>query len=299
MNNIENLQGSIVAIVTPFNNNGSIDYESLGNLLQFHLDNNTHGILVCGTTGETATLSNDEYREVIEFTVSNINGRLPVIAGTGTNSTATTIENCTIAGNAGVDGFLIVGPYYNKPTANGFYAHYSQVAQSTNLPIIIYNVPGRTGQNIPTDIILRLANEFENIVAVKEASGDITQIMDILNRRPEDFRVYSGDDSLAYPLMCLGADGCISVVANEIPLEFSQMIELALNENYNGAREIHYKYLELMNMNFIESNPQPVKTVLSLMGLIQENFRLPICEMETKNRNQLEELITDIELINN
>lgn len=292
-----NLQGSIVAIVTPFQDDESIDYEAFEKLLKFHLDNNTNGIVVCGTTGETPTLSDKEYKEIVKFTVDYVDGRIPVIAGAGTNSTVKTVRNCKIVKRLGVDGLLIVGPYYNKPTPKGFYIHYSQIAQAVDLPIIVYNVPGRTGKNIPTDTLLQLAEEFENIIAVKEASGDISQIMDILSRKPAGFKVFSGDDALAYLIVALGGDGCISVVANEIPSEFSKMIKLALDEKYSAARAIHFKYLDLMNMNFIESNPQPVKTILHMMGLIEENFRSPMCRVTDESKATLLKLALVLELV--
>lgn len=296
-NRLQGLSGSIVAIVTPFNNDGTIDFRGLSNLIDFHLLNKTDGILVCGTTGETPTLTERECGQVISFTVKQVNGRIPVIAGTGANATKKTIENCIAAEQLGVDGLLIVGPYYNKPTASGYLQHFSEVAQSTSLPIIIYNVPGRTGSNIPTEVIIDLAELFENIIGIKEASGDLIQMMDIIDRRPEGFKIFSGCDDLAFPLMCLGGDGCISVVANQIPFEFSEMLRLAQEGNFDSARKLHYRYLELMNINFIESNPQPVKTSLAMMGLIKDNFRSPMCRMEDRNRNKLENALIGVNLI--
>lgn len=287
MNKIKNLKGSVVAIITPFKNSGKIDYQAYGRLLQFHLRNKTDGILVCGTTGETPTLEVDEYEQIIKFTVDYVQGRVPVIAGTGTNSTAKTIKNSQMAEKLGVDGVLIVGPYYNKPTPQGFYQHYAAVAKSINTPIIIYNVPGRTGKNIPSEVVLRLAREFKNITGVKEASGDISQIMDIIDNRPLGFKVYSGDDALAFLVAALGGDGCISVVANEIPRQFSQMLHKALSGQVNQARRLHFKYLKLMKFNFLETNPIPVKTALHLMGKIKNNFRLPMCPMGAEARKLL------------
>lgn len=298
-NDLKNFQGSIVATVTPFKDDGSVDYEAFGRLIEFHLASGTGGIAVCATTGENPTLTEAECSELIKFTVEKVAGRMAVIAGTGTNSTVKTIHNCQTAENLGVDGLLIVGPYYNKPTAQGFYLHYSEIAKSTKLPIIVYNVPGRTGKNIPTNILLKLANEFSNIYAVKEASGDISQIMDILNKRPAGFKVYSGDDALTFPLICMGADGCVSVVANEIPAEFSNMIKLTLAGKYDEARELHFKYLDLMQINFIESNPMPVKTAVSLMGYLKENFRSPMCRMEKQNRDKLQDQLLKLGLIKN
>ncbi len=282
-----NVRGSIVALVTPFGDDGAVDFAALERLIGFHAENGTDGLLICGTTGETPTLSEAEYAEVVSFAVEKVDGRLPVVAGAGTNATATTVRNCEAAAAAGVDALLVVGPYYNKPTAVGFYEHFAAAAQATPLPLIVYNVPGRTGKNIPTSVLLRLAGHHENVVGVKEASGDLGQIMDILRRRPEDFLVYSGDDALAFPMVALGAQGCISVVANEIPREFASLMHLALAGEIEKARALHFKYLNLMNLNFVESNPIPVKTALALMGMIRPNFRLPMCPMEAANRGLL------------
>jgi len=297
MNNIKNLQGSIVAIVTPFLNNGQIDFPAYAQLLDFHIKNKTDGILVCGTTGETPTLEADEYQKIIKFTVDQVKGRVPVIAGTGTNSTAKTIRNSQLAQSLGVAGLLVVGPYYNKPTPEGFYQHYAALAKSVSTSIIIYNVPGRTGKNIPSDVILRLAREFKNIVGVKEASGDMGQIMEIIHNRPRGFKVYSGDDALAFSLVCLGGDGCVSVVANQIPRQFSQMLHLALAGKTALARKLHFKYLKLMKLNFIETNPIPAKTSLSLMKKVKENFRLPMCRMISENKSKLKAELKKLNLI--
>ena len=281
------LRGSVVALVTPFADDGAIDYDAFGRLLAFHLEAGTDGLLVCGTTGETPTLTPREYEELVAFAVREAGGRVPVLAGAGTNATAQTVLNCETAARAGADALLVVGPYYNKPTAAGFYEHFAAAARATPLPLIVYNVPGRTGKNIPTSVLLKLADDFQNVVGVKEASGDMAQIMDILRRRPAGFAVYSGDDALALAMVALGAEGCISVVANEIPAEFARLMRLALEGEVAGARELHYRYLNLMNLNFVESNPLPVKTALSLMGMVGENFRLPMCRMEPHNKETL------------
>jgi 4-hydroxy-tetrahydrodipicolinate synthase len=281
------LKGSIVALVTPFADDGAVDYDAFGRLLEFHLEGGTDALLVCGTTGETPTLTSREYEELVAFTVRGVGGRVPVVAGAGTNATAQTVRNCETAARAGADALLVVGPYYNKPTAAGFYEHFAAAARATPLPLVVYNVPGRTGKNIPTSVLLKLADDFQNVVGVKEASGDMAQIMDILRRRPAGFAVYSGDDALALAMVALGAEGCISVVANEIPAEFARLMRLALEGELAGARELHYRYLNLMNLNFIESNPLPVKTALSLMGMVGENFRLPMCRMEPHHKETL------------
>jgi 4-hydroxy-tetrahydrodipicolinate synthase len=296
-NKIRDLQGSIVAIVTPFKNDGSIDYQAYEALLDFHLSNKTDGILVCGTTGETPTISEDEYGEIVKFTVDKVRGRVPVVAGSGTNSTAKTIKNSLLVQELGVDALLVVGPYYNKPTPEGFYQHYRAIAQAVDLPIVVYNVPGRTGKNIPGEVIIRLAKEFKNISAVKEASGDINQIMNIIDQRPRGFKVYSGDDGIAFLIAALGGDGCISVVANEIPRQFSQMLHLTIRGEVEKGRRLHFKYLKLMKLNFLETNPIPVKTALYLMGRIKNNFRLPMCQMESDNRKTLARELRSLGLI--
>jgi 4-hydroxy-tetrahydrodipicolinate synthase len=292
------VQGSIVALVTPFGDDAAVDFAALERLIEFHVANGTDGLLVCGTTGETPTLSEAEYGEVVSFAVEKANGRLPVIAGAGTNATATTVRNCKAAAEAGVDALLVVGPYYNKPTAAGFYGHFAAAARATPLPVIVYNVPGRTGKNIPTSVLPRLAGHYENVVGVKEASGDLSQIMDILRRRPADFLVYSGDDALAFPMVALGAEGCISVVANEVPREFANLMRLALAGELEKARALHFKYLKLMNLNFVESNPIPVKTALALMGMLRPNFRLPMCPMEEANCGLLAAELKHLGLVN-
>ena len=287
MNTLTNLRGSIVAIVTPFVADESVDFGALERLVDFHLANHTDGIVVCGTTGETPTLSESEYREMMRCVVERVHHTIPVIAGAGSNSTARTIENCAVAQACGVDGLLVVGPYYNKPTADGLLQHFGVVARSTELPIIVYNVPGRTGRNIPVATLLELAQTNPNIIGVKDASGDMGQIMAILQGRPEGFKVFSGDDALAMPIVALGGDGGISVVANEIPAEFAQMMHLGLEEKFEAARELHYRYLNLMNVNFVESNPIPVKTALGLMGFLEPVFRLPMCPMQAENFEKL------------
>jgi 4-hydroxy-tetrahydrodipicolinate synthase len=292
-----NVTGSIVALVTPFDEGGAVDYAALERLIEFHVESGTDGLLACGTTGETPTLDPAEYVDVISFVVEKSRGRLPVIAGAGANATVATIRNCDVAAEAGPDALLVVGPYYNKPTATGFYEHFAAVARATSLPVIVYNVPGRTGKNIPTEVLLRLAAEFENVVGVKEASGDMGQVMDILRRRPPGFKVYSGDDALAFPLVALGAEGCISVVANEIPEAFARLMRLALAGEVGAARAEHFKYLPLMNLNFVETNPIPVKTALALMGLVWPEFRLPMCPMDEGNRGLLAAELRNLGLI--
>ena len=276
---ILNLGGSIVAIVTPFTDDDQVDYDAYQNLLNLHLENGTNGIVVCGTTGETPTLSKTEYADLIRFTVSYIDGRIPVIAGTGSNSTQQTIENSLLAESLQVDALLISTPYYNKPTQKGLLLHFEAIANHTNLPILLYNVPGRTGVNMSPEITLELAKKHKSIIGIKEASGNMPQIQNILVNKPASFLVFSGDDALALPIIKQGGAGGISAIANEIPAEFSRMIHFGLSGEFEQAELIHNRFIKLMELNFLESNPIPVKTALYMQGLIKNKFRLPMCEM--------------------
>lgn len=296
MNSLKYLKGSITAIVTPFNDNGAIDFEAYKTLLNLQLKNGTSGIVVAGTTGESAALTEDEYAALIRFTVQHINGEIPVIAGAGSNVTARAIRHSYVAKREGADALLILNPYYNKPTEEGIFRHYKAIAENIELPIILYNVPGRTGYNMKASLTLRLAKEIENVIAIKEASGDINQVMEIIANRPEGFKVFSGDDALTLAVLAAGGEGCISVVSNQVPLQFSRMIHAALEGNYTLARKIHFELFNLMNLNFIESNPIPVKTALYFMGLIKNNFRMPMLAME--NEKNISLLKTELEKLN-
>jgi 4-hydroxy-tetrahydrodipicolinate synthase len=254
-------------------------------------------LVPCGTTGESATMTEEEDQHVIKRAIELARDRARVIAGTGSNSTASAVENSKIAEDLGADAVLVVAPYYNKPTQQGLYAHFRAVAEAVDLPIVIYNVPGRTSCNISAATTLRLARDFPNIVAVKEASGNLSQIMEILRDRPDGFRILSGDDALTFPMMALGADGLISVAANEAPELMARMVELALAEKWTEARELHYRLLPLMEVNFIESSPGPVKAALAMMNLIGENFRLPLVPIEEKSRVRLREVISELGLL--
>jgi 4-hydroxy-tetrahydrodipicolinate synthase len=292
-----NLKGSIVAIVTPFKADGSIDVEAFDGLIEFHLENQTDGIVVCGTTGETPTLTKEEDAFLIERTVQKVNGKVPVIAGTGSNSTQDCITYTQKAKEIGVDAALIVGPYYNKPTNKGMYEHFSAVARAVDIPIILYNVPSRTGSAISVDVSMQLANDFENIIGIKEATGDLSIATDLLARRPEGFRVYSGDDFMSTSMNLLGADGCISVIANVIPQEFSQLMKVSLAGEVKKSQSLFFKYLRLMDLMFVEPNPMPVKTALAAMGNIQENFRSPMSTMEDHNKKLLIEEMKKLNII--
>ncbi len=286
MQNLD-LTGSIVAIVTPFKANGDIDVDAFDKLIEFHLSNGTDGLVVCGTTGETPALSGDEDAFLIERAVKQVGGRIPVIAGTGSNSTQECIKYSRKAEAIGVDAVLVVGPYYNKPTEKGMYQHFATVAEAIEVPIILYNVPSRTGSKISVDNTIKLANNFKNIVAIKEASGDLALFAELIARKPEGFKIYSGDDFLAMSANLMGADGCISVIANVIPKEFAQLMKNSIEGNVNESNEVFFKYRELMDLMFIESNPIPVKTALSNMGLVDEEFRSPMCQMDDANKQLL------------
>lgn len=292
------LRGCATALVTPFRADGEIDEERLGALVEYQIAGGINLLVPCGTTGESVTMTEEEDARVIKLTIEAARGRARVIAGTGSNSTTATIKYSRIARELGADAVLVVAPYYNKPTQAGLYAHFRAVAESVDgLPVVIYNVPGRTGSNISAQTALRLAREVSNIVAVKEASGDLAQIMTILRERPEDFRVLSGDDALTFALLALGADGLISVASNEAPALMSEMVNLALSGEWDAARLLHYKLLPLMESNFIESSPGPVKAALALMDLVEENFRLPLVPVQESTRQHLREVLSKLGLL--
>lgn len=293
--NIRNLQGSIVALVTPFQSDGSIDEKKLRQLVNWHIESGTHAIVPCGTTGESATLTHEEHHRVIDIVIDEAKGRIPVVAGAGSNATAEAVSLTEHAKKAGVDAVLSISPYYNKPTQEGIIEHYKTINE-VGIPVIVYNVPGRTGSNITAETTLKLA-QMENIMGIKEASGNLEQVMEILKNRPTHFKVYSGEDSLAFSIMTLGGDGCISVVANEIPREFSHMIQYCLQGNFEEAKKIHFQYYTLMRKNFLETNPIPVKTALSLMGKIEANFRLPLTPMSPKNLETFKNTLKSLHLI--
>jgi 4-hydroxy-tetrahydrodipicolinate synthase len=291
------LRGCATALVTPFTADGAIDEDALTRLIEYQLAGGVKLLVPCGTTGESATMTEEEDQRVIKRAIELARNRARVIAGTGSNSTATAIDNSKIAEDLGADAVLVVAPYYNKPTQQGLYAHFRAVAEGVNLPIVIYNVPGRTSCNISADTTLRLARDCENIVAVKEASGNMSQIMEILRDRPDWFRVLSGDDALTFPMIALGADGLISVASNEAPQLMARMVELALDEKWDEARTLHYRLLPLMEVNFIESSPGPVKAGLAMMNLIGENYRLPLVPIQEKSRAQLRVVLAELGLL--
>ena len=294
---IDWMRGCATALVTPFTPDGAIDEDALTRLIEYQLAGGVKLLVPCGTTGESATMTEAEDQRVIKRTIELAKGRAHVIAGTGSNSTAATIQNSQIAKDLGTDALLCVAPFYNKPTQHGLYAHFRAIAEAVDLPIVIYNVPGRTSCNIAAETTLRLARDCENIVAVKEASGNLSQIMEILRNRPEGFRVLSGDDAITFPLIALGGDGLISVASNEAPELMARMVNLALEGNWDEARELHYRLLPLMEVNFIESSPGPVKAGLAMMNIIGENYRLPLVPIQEKSREQLRAVMLELGLL--
>jgi len=288
-------KGSIVAIVTPFKN-GKFDEKGFSDLIEWHIKEGTNAIVPCGTTGESATLEYEEHYRVIEVAIEAAHKRIPVIAGTGANSTHETIFMTRRAQELGADGALLVCPYYNKPTQEGIYRHYKAVSEAVELPLAIYNVPGRTALNILPSTVARLA-EIENIIAIKEATGDMKQVSEIIRLCGDRITVLSGDDFTTFPLLMLGGKGVISVVANIVPGEVSEMCALVERGLIDDARELHYKLEPLNQAMFIETNPVPVKTALAMMGRIREELRLPLCEMSRENRNKLQEALTIYGLI--
>jgi 4-hydroxy-tetrahydrodipicolinate synthase len=288
-------QGSIVAIVTPFKK-GKVDEKALGDLIEWHIVQGTNGIVPCGTTGESATLDYKEHYRVIEITVKTVNKRIPVIAGTGANATDETIMITKQAKKSGANAALLVSPYYNKPTQEGLYRHYKAVAESVDIPIVLYNVPGRTAVNILPPTVARLA-EIDNIVAIKEATGDMKQVSEVIRLCGNRITVISGDDFTTLPLLALGGKGVISVSANVSPKDVSMMCSLWMKGQHDRARAVHYKLEPLNAAMFIETNPIPVKTALAMMGKIHEEFRLPLCEMYPANKDKLRKVLVDLKLI--
>lgn len=290
------MRGCGTALVTPFHKDGSIDDECFRELVERQVKNGVKLLIPCGTTGEAATMNDAEKLRVIKMTVETAHKLgAKVIAGTGSNNTAATIEMTRKVRELGADGALVVAPYYNKPTQEGMFAHFAEIAKSVKkFPIMLYNVPSRTASNISAETTLKLANEYENIAATKEASGNFSQIMQIIANRPKNFKVFSGDDATTLPLIAIGADGLVSVCANELPKETSAMVEKALDGAWTAARKIHYKILPLMEANFIEASPAPCKFVMQEMGLLEENLRLPLVPATKPTREKLQEILQNL-----
>ena len=288
-------KGSMVALVTPFRN-GKIDEKALGELVEFHIKNGTTALVPCGTTGESATLNYEEHDKVIELTIEFAKGRIPVIAGTGSNSTEEAIALTKHAKKAGAQASLQVSPYYNRPTQKGLYLHFKAIAEAVDIPIILYNIASRTGVNIEPETFVKLA-QVKNIIGVKEASGSLEQMSRIRKLTPKDFLLISGDDALTLPVMSIGGVGIISVVANIIPRDVADMCALFEKGNTKKCEELHYKMLDLIKAMFVETNPIPVKTAMGLMKMIDPQIRLPLCEMLPENREKLVKALKDYRLI--
>ncbi len=291
------LRGCGTALVTPFGQDGSIDEPALRNLVAWQVESGIDFLVPCGTTGETPTLSRDERLQVVDVTVAIAGGRVPIVAGATANATQEAVERAKeVAARPGVDAILTASPYYNKPSQEGQYRHFRAIAEAVDKPIILYNVPGRTGTNIEPATLARLA-ELPNIVGVKEASGNMLQIAEAASAVPENFAIFSGDDAMTLPVIAVGGVGIISVAANEIPREMAEMTRAALNNDWATARQLHRKYLALMQANFLESNPVPVKAVLAMMGKIEEVYRLPLVPMRRDTRSKLQRIAAEAEVI--
>jgi 4-hydroxy-tetrahydrodipicolinate synthase len=279
-------QGTFTALVTPFHDDGSIDEASLRRIVDIQIEQGVNGLVPMGTTGESPTVSHEENIRVIKIVVDEAKGRVPIIAGTGSNCTSEAINLSKLARDIGVTACLHVAPYYNKPTQEGFYRHFTEIAEKVDIPMIVYNIPGRTAKNIENATMIRLA-QHRNIVGVKEASGDINQMMDLIAKKPIDFTVLSGDDALTYPLIAIGGDGIISVVSNIVPKKMAEFVRTALAGDYVTARKMHYALLPLFKALFIETNPIPIKAAMALAGMMKETYRLPMCPMSKENREAL------------
>jgi 4-hydroxy-tetrahydrodipicolinate synthase len=290
-------KGTITAIVTPFKDDGSLDLEALRNLVQFQLDNKVDGIVPCGTTGESPTLEGEEDVTVAKTVIDAVDGKAKVIAGAGSNNTKHAVELTKAMSNIGADGILQVNPYYNKPTQEGLYRHFSEVARATDKPIVLYNIKGRTAVNLETKTLARLQKEYSNIVAVKEASGDINQMQEVIDAMPKEFDVLSGDDNMTFELMKRGGKGVISVASNVIPGQVKQLTDYALAGDFESAENLNNKLLPFFEGMFIETNPIPVKTSLALMGKLNEVFRLPMCSMNPENKEKLRILLKNMKLV--
>ena len=286
-----------VALITPFNEDGTIDFPALARLIEYQIQNGIDYLVALGTTAETPTLTEDEKARVRAFIIEKVNGRVPIVLGLGGNNTNAIVENLKTQNFDGIDAILSVVPYYNKPSQEGIYQHYKAIASATKLPVILYNVPGRTGVNMTAETTLRLARDFDNIVAIKEASGNITQMDDIIKNKPSDFMVISGDDGITFPLITLGAVGVISVIGNAFPREFSRMVRLALNGDYASALTIHHRFTELFSLLFVDGNPAGVKCLIHAMGYIQNQLRLPLVPTRITTYEKIRDVLQKLNIV--
>ena len=289
-------KGLGIALVTPFKSDGQIDYEALVRLLEYQIKNGVDFLCIMGTTAETPCLSAQEKTELKHFFVERVAGRVSLLMGCGGNNTAAIVKELQEGDWKGIDGILSVCPYYNKPSQEGLYQHYKAIAEASPVPVVLYNVPGRTGVNMSAETTLRLARDFENIVAIKEASGNITQMDDIIKNKPDNFDVISGDDGITFPLITLGAVGVISVIGNALPAEFSRMVRLALNGDYNSALAIHHKFTELFKLLFVDGNPAGVKAMLHAMGMIENQLRLPLVPTRLTTMEKISAILRELNI---
>ena len=289
-------KGLGVALVTPFTSDGSVDHTSLRRLLDYQLSNGTDFLCVLGTTAETPTLTEQEKQDIIDLVRNKVQGRIPILLGMGGNNTAAVVRQVQTTDLRGIDGILSVCPYYNKPSQAGLYQHFHAIASHSPVPVVLYNVPGRVGVNMTAETTLRLASDCENIVAIKEASGNFTQIDDIIKNKPKDFDVISGDDGITFPLITLGAAGVISVIGNALPKEFSRMVRLALNGDYTNALTIHHQFTELFKLLFVDGNPAGVKAMLSSMGLVENELRLPLVPSRLSTMERISSIVKELNI---
>ena len=292
----QTFQGSFVAMVTPFRN-GKVDEAKLRDLVELHVTHGTDGLIPCGTTGESPTLNHDEHHRVVEIVIEAARGRIRVIAGTGSNSTAEAIDMTKHAERAGAAGALVVNPYYNKPTQEGLYRHFRAVAESVAIPVLLYNIQSRTAINVETDTLARLARDVKNIVGVKEASGSLDQMSQVIAACGPDFSVLSGDDNITLPLLAIGGSGVVSVIANIVPRETAELVHAALDGDWKRARELHYRLFPLARAAFLETNPIPIKEAMAMAGMLEPEFRLPMCRMSDANREKLRAILKPYGLI--
>ena len=292
----QTFQGSFVAMVTPFRN-GKVDEAKLRELVELHVTHGTDGLIPCGTTGESPTLSHDEHRRVVEIVIEAARGRIRVIAGTGSNSTAEAIEMTKHAERSGAAGALVVNPYYNKPTQEGLYRHFRAVAEAVAIPVVLYNIQSRTAINVETDTMARLVRDVKNIVGVKEASGSLDQMSQVIAACGPDFSVLSGDDNITLPLLAIGGSGVVSVIANIVPRETADLVHAALEGDWKRARDLHYRLFPLARAAFLETNPIPIKEAMAMAGMLEPEFRLPMCRMSDANREKLRTILKPYGLI--
>lgn len=290
------LRGMGVALITPFKDDESVDYDALARLVDYQLQNGTDFLCVLGTTAETPTLTSEEKKLIKKLVVERVKGQIPILLGVGGNNTRAVIESLTTEDYTGVDAILSVVPYYNKPSQEGIYQHYKAITNATDLPVVLYNVPGRTGVNMTAETTLRIAQDFKNVIAIKEASGNIAQMDDIIKNKPENFNVISGDDGITFPLITLGAVGVISVIGNAFPREFSRMTRLALQGDYANALTIHHKFTELFQLLFVDGNPAGVKAMLNVMGLIENKLRLPLVPTRITTFEKMRDILAQLHI---